>query len=63
MYFDDTPIPAENVVGEIGGGFKVAMNVLNSGRFGMGAALNGTQKGKIIQYTTIFQQVSKHCLI
>merc|ERR1712136_598465 len=25
-------------------GFKVAMNVLNSGRFGMGAVLNGTQK-------------------
>ena len=44
VYFDNVPIPAENVIGEIGGGFKVAMNVLNSGRFGMGAVLNGTQK-------------------
>ncbi len=27
-----------------GGGFKVAMNILNNGRFGMAAALAGTQK-------------------
>ena len=44
VYFDNVRIPAENVIGEIGEGFKVAMNVLNSGRFGMGAVLNGTQK-------------------
>ena len=47
MYFDDVIIPAENVIGEIGEGFKVAMEVLNSGRFGMGSTLNGTQKGLI----------------
>jgi len=44
VYFDNVPIPAENVIGEVGEGFKVAMNVLNSGRFGMGAVLAGTQK-------------------
>ena len=27
----------------MGGGFKVAMNILNNGRFGMAAALSGTQ--------------------
>ena len=27
---------------ELGGGFKVAMNILNNGRFGMAAALSGT---------------------
>ena len=27
-----------------GDGFKVAMNILNNGRFGMAAALSGTQK-------------------
>lgn len=26
----------------VGGGFKVAMNILNNGRFGMAAALSGT---------------------
>ncbi|KAG8236345.1 hypothetical protein J437_LFUL010479, partial [Ladona fulva] len=31
--FDNTPIPSENILGEVGDGFKIAMNVLNSGRF------------------------------
>lgn len=42
--FDNTKIPVENVLGQVGGGFKVAMNILNAGRFGMGAALTGTMK-------------------
>ena len=32
---------------ELGGGFKVAMKILNNGRFGMAAALSGTMKGLI----------------
>merc|ERR1712142_1091508 len=44
VYFDNTPIPAENMICDIGDGFKVAMEVLNNGRFGMAAALSGTQK-------------------
>ena len=31
-------MPVENVLGEVGGGFKVAVRILNNGRFGMGAA-------------------------
>ena len=33
----------------VGEGFKVAMNILNNGRFGMAAALSGTQKSLIAQ--------------
>jgi len=44
VYFDNTPVPAENMICDIGDGFKVAMEVLNNGRFGMAAALSGTQK-------------------
>lgn len=44
VHFDNTKIPVENVLGEVGGGFKVAMEILNNGRFGMGAALTGTMK-------------------
>ncbi|XP_053207789.1 very long-chain specific acyl-CoA dehydrogenase, mitochondrial-like [Panonychus citri] len=44
VYFENVKIPVENVLGEVGGGFKVAMNILNSGRFGMGALLSGTMK-------------------
>ena len=32
VYFENVPTPVENVLGEVGGGFKVAMNILNSGR-------------------------------
>ncbi|XP_020631609.1 acyl-CoA dehydrogenase family member 9, mitochondrial-like [Orbicella faveolata] len=41
LHFDNTPIPVENVLGDVGGGFKVAMNILNSGRFGIGAGAGG----------------------
>lgn len=47
VYFDNVRVPAECVLGEVGGGFKVAMNILNNGRFGMAAALSGTMKAVI----------------
>ncbi|XP_051874458.1 very long-chain specific acyl-CoA dehydrogenase, mitochondrial-like isoform X2 [Pristis pectinata] len=47
VYFDNVKVPAENVLGDVGGGFKVAMNILNNGRFGMAAALSGTMIGAI----------------
>ncbi|XP_046853209.1 very long-chain specific acyl-CoA dehydrogenase, mitochondrial-like [Xenia sp. Carnegie-2017] len=51
VYFDDVKVPAENVLGEVGEGFKVAMNILNNGRFGMAAALSGTMKSLIAKAT------------
>ncbi|XP_012690872.2 very long-chain specific acyl-CoA dehydrogenase, mitochondrial [Clupea harengus] len=47
VYFDNVRVPAECVLGEVGSGFKVAMHILNNGRFGMAAALSGTMKGVI----------------
>lgn len=47
VYFDNVRVPVDCVLGEVGGGFKVAMNILNNGRFGMAAALSGTMKGVI----------------
>ena len=44
VFFDNVKIPASNLLGKEGDGFKVAMNILNSGRFGMGAALTGSMK-------------------
>uniref|UniRef100_A0A8C4NIG8 Acyl-CoA dehydrogenase family, member 9 n=1 Tax=Eptatretus burgeri TaxID=7764 RepID=A0A8C4NIG8_EPTBU len=35
--FENTPVPVENVIGNVGGGFKIAMNILNTGRFSMGS--------------------------
>uniref|UniRef100_A0A3Q2CGV7 Very long-chain specific acyl-CoA dehydrogenase, mitochondrial n=1 Tax=Cyprinodon variegatus TaxID=28743 RepID=A0A3Q2CGV7_CYPVA len=45
VYFEDVRVPVDCVLGEVGGGFKVAMNILNNGRFGMAAALSGTMRG------------------
>ncbi|XP_008064677.1 acyl-CoA dehydrogenase family member 9, mitochondrial [Carlito syrichta] len=50
VHFENTRVPIENVLGEVGGGFKVAMNILNSGRFSMGSAVAGMLK-KLIEMT------------
>ncbi|CAK6441490.1 unnamed protein product [Pipistrellus nathusii] len=50
VHFENTKVPIENVLGEVGGGFKVAMNILNSGRFSMGSAVAGMLK-KLIEMT------------
>ncbi|XP_004638432.1 very long-chain specific acyl-CoA dehydrogenase, mitochondrial [Octodon degus] len=47
VYFDGVQVPAENVLGEVGSGFKIAVNILNNGRFGMAATLAGTMKSII----------------
>ena len=47
VFFEDVKIPVENVLGGVGNGFKVSMNILNAGRFGMSAALSGTMKYSI----------------
>jgi len=51
VYFENTPIPVENVLLKPGDGFKVAMEILNNGRFGMGAALSGTMRSVIAKAT------------
>lgn len=45
VFFDNVKVPAENLLGEYGKGFKVAMNVLNSGRLSLGSACLEGQKG------------------
>lgn len=42
--FADVRVPAENVLGEVGSGFKVAMSILNNGRTGLGGGAVGGMK-------------------
>ncbi|KAG9353345.1 hypothetical protein JZ751_017922 [Albula glossodonta] len=58
VVFDNTKVPVENVIGEVGGGFKVAMNILNSGRFSMGSAGAGMIK-KLIELTAEYAGTRK----
>jgi alkylation response protein AidB-like acyl-CoA dehydrogenase len=44
LYFRDVRVPAENVLGAPGEGFKIAMRVLNSGRQGLSAGAAGGVK-------------------
>src|SRR3954452_18901945 len=41
LIFQDVKVPAENVLGEVGKGHKVAFNVLNFARFKLGAMCSG----------------------
>ncbi len=44
VILQDVHVPAENVLGEIGKGHKVAFNVLNFGRFKLGAMCSGAAR-------------------
>ena len=55
LIFEDCKIPKENLLGEIGKGFKVAMMTLDGGRIGIGAQALGIAQGCIdatVKYTT-----------
>jgi alkylation response protein AidB-like acyl-CoA dehydrogenase len=47
LVLQDAKVPAENVLGEIGKGHKVAFNVLNFGRYKLGATCSGGAKNAI----------------
>jgi alkylation response protein AidB-like acyl-CoA dehydrogenase len=51
VHFDDVRVPAANVLGEVGQGFKVAMKILNSGRTGLGGGTVGAMK-RLIELST-----------
>src|SRR5512138_551109 len=42
--FEDVRVPAANVLGEVGMGFKIAMRILNAGRTGLGGGSVGGMK-------------------
>jgi butyryl-CoA dehydrogenase/short/branched chain acyl-CoA dehydrogenase len=45
LLFDDCRIPAANILGEIGKGYKIAIETLNEGRIGIAAQLLGLATG------------------
>jgi alkylation response protein AidB-like acyl-CoA dehydrogenase len=49
LIFQDVPVPAENVLSEVGKGHKVAFNVLNFARFKLGAMCSGGAYGAIAE--------------
>jgi alkylation response protein AidB-like acyl-CoA dehydrogenase len=49
LILQDARVPAENVLGEIGKGHKVAFNVLNYGRFKLGAMASGGARAALTE--------------
>ena len=62
LLLEDCRVPRGNVLGEIGKGYKVAIETLNEGRIGIGAQMIGLARGALdhtIQYTKERRQFGK----
>ena len=55
VFFENVPVPLENLLGKRGGGFKIALNVLNTGRIKIATATSGSGRRAFnlgVQYAT-----------
>jgi butyryl-CoA dehydrogenase/short/branched chain acyl-CoA dehydrogenase len=62
LILEDCRVPKENVLGEMGKGYKIAIETLNEGRIGIGAQMLGVTRGALehaIAYTKERRQFSK----
>jgi alkylation response protein AidB-like acyl-CoA dehydrogenase len=62
LIFEDCRVPRAHVLGEIGKGYKVAIETLNEGRIGIGAQMIGLARGALdhaIKYTKDRKQFGK----
>src|ERR687893_3175112 len=59
IILDGCKVPKDNVLGELGKGYKVSIETLNEGRIGIGAQMIGIARGALehaLRYTTERQQ-------
>ena len=62
ILFEDVRVPKKNILGEIGKGYKVAIETLNEGRIGIGAQMIGIAQGAFdaaLAYTQERKQFGK----
>jgi alkylation response protein AidB-like acyl-CoA dehydrogenase len=62
LIFDGVRVPPENVLGEVGMGYKVAIETLNEGRIGIGAQMVGLAQGALdhtVQYVQEREQFGR----
>jgi len=62
IIFDGCKVPKENVLGEVGKGYKVSIETLNEGRIGIGAQMIGLARGALehaLRYTGEREQFGK----
>jgi len=56
LILDGVEVPAENVLGPVGQGYKVAIETLNEGRIGIGAQMIGISQGALAAATTYVKE-------
>lgn len=56
LIFDGVEVPAENVLGPVGQGYKVAIETLNEGRIGIGAQMIGVSQGALAAATAYVKE-------
>ena len=62
LIMEDCRVPKENVLGEVGRGYKVSIETLNEGRIGIGAQMIGIARGALeaaLRYTSEREQFGK----
>src|SRR5436309_1310610 len=62
LILEDCRVPKENVLGEVGKGYKVSIETLNEGRIGIGAQMIGLARGALesaLAYTSEREQFGK----
>jgi alkylation response protein AidB-like acyl-CoA dehydrogenase len=62
LILEDCRVPKENVLGELGKGYKVSIETLNEGRIGIGAQMIGIARGALdasLAYTSEREQFGK----
>ncbi|HEX8140724.1 MAG TPA: acyl-CoA dehydrogenase [Pyrinomonadaceae bacterium] len=62
IILEDCRVPKENVLGEVGKGYKVSIETLNEGRIGIGAQMIGIARGALqsaLAYTAEREQFGK----
>ncbi len=62
LLFENCEVPAANVLGEVGKGYKIAIETLNEGRIGIGAQMVGIAQGAYeatLQYIKSREQFGK----
>jgi alkylation response protein AidB-like acyl-CoA dehydrogenase len=62
IILEDCPVPKENVLGEVGKGYKTSIETLNEGRIGIGAQMIGIATGALecaLRYTGEREQFGK----
>ena len=56
LILEDCEVPEENVLGEVGRGYKIAMETLNEGRIGIGAQMIGVSQGALAAATAYVKE-------